>query len=158
MKRIRWLMVGAATMLALGAAACSSDEGGIRVNDAWARSPIADVGVVYFEVFNDGEEADTLIAASFSGADQTEVHETVVEGGQAEMRPVEGVEIPAGGAMAFQPGGYHVMLLDLTQLLEVGSSIELTLTFERAGDIVVEAEVREFVEEPGMGMDGDTGA
>ena len=78
--------------------------------------------------------------------------------GQAEMSPVDGVDVPAGGSVTFEPGGYHVMLTDLTTPLEVGSSITIVLTFEQAGDVEVQAEVREFVEDGGMDASDATGA
>jgi copper(I)-binding protein len=82
-----------------------------------------------------------------------------MEDGQAEMLPIEAVVIPAGDAMAFEPGGYHVMLFDLAEPLTVGETISLVLTFEEAGEIEVEAEIREFVEgDMGGGMGGDTGS
>lgn len=59
------------------------------------------------------------------------------------MRPVEKIPVPAGETVNLQPGGYHIMLMDLAAPLEVGSTIEVTLTFENAGDVKVEAEVRD---------------
>jgi periplasmic copper chaperone A len=58
------------------------------------------------------------------------------------MHPVERIEVPAGGSVSLEPGGYHIMLINLTQELEVGGTIDLTVTFEKAGDIKVTAEVR----------------
>jgi hypothetical protein len=45
--------------------------------------------------------------------------------------------------VALEPGGYHIMLLELAAPLEVGSTIDVTLTFEHAGQKVVSAEVRD---------------
>ena len=50
------------------------------------------------------------------------------------MRPVESIELPAGKTVKLEPGGYHIMLLDLVKPLEVGEKIELTLTFDKAGE------------------------
>ena len=63
--------------------------------------------------------------------------------GEMMMRPVDRVEIAAGSRAEFEPGGYHVMLLDLAAPLELGSTFEIVLTFEKAGDVTVTAEVRE---------------
>jgi copper(I)-binding protein len=55
------------------------------------------------------------------------------------------VDPPAGAAPSptpLEPGGYHLMLLGVAQLPAVGGTVELTLTFEHVGDIVVQAEVR----------------
>lgn len=62
--------------------------------------------------------------------------------GMTGMQPVDRIEIPAGGTVRLEPGGYHLMLMDLTEMPAVGSTVELTLTFETAGDVVVQAEVR----------------
>lgn len=163
MRRI--IVVAAAALLAVGAAACGSDEsaseasGGVTVSDAWARSPMSDAGAVYFVVTNDGTQADRLVGVAAPDLGGTaEIHETTMSGGQAEMNPVDGVDIPAGGAVTFEPGGYHVMLSGLTSSLEVGSTIAITLSFEQAGDVEVQAEVRSFVEDGGMGSGGATGA
>ena len=59
------------------------------------------------------------------------------------MRPVDSIELPAGEAVKLEPGGYHIMLLDLVKPLEVGQSIDVTLTFDKAGEKTVTAEVRE---------------
>ena len=81
--------------------------------------------------------------------------EPVLDRGDRSAQPVDLVEIPAGGEVSFEPGGYHVMLLDLAEPLAVGDSLSLVLTFEEAGDVEIEAEVREFVEGE---MGGDMGA
>lgn len=68
---------------------------------------------------------------------------TMMGGGMMQMRPVDRIEVPAGGTVALAPGGLHVMLLDVPGTLEVGSTFEVTLTFEQAGTVNVTAEVRE---------------
>ncbi len=60
------------------------------------------------------------------------------------MRQLEdGLELPAGEEVSLEPGGYHVMLLELEQPIAEGDTIEVTLTFENAGEVKVEAEARE---------------
>lgn len=63
-------------------------------------------------------------------------------GGMMTMVEVASVDIPAGGTVEFKPGGYHLMLMDLTGTLTPGQTIDLTLTFAKAGPITVKAEVR----------------
>ncbi|MGB8862115.1 MAG: copper chaperone PCu(A)C [Ilumatobacteraceae bacterium] len=61
--------------------------------------------------------------------------------GQMGMRPVDAIELPAGVAVELKPGGYHIMLIDLAKPLEVGTTLKLTLTFEKAGDITIDVPV-----------------
>jgi copper(I)-binding protein len=59
------------------------------------------------------------------------------------MQEVDRVDLPAGTAVALQPGGYHIMLLGLAEPLTLGETIEVTLQFENAGEQTVEVPVRD---------------
>ncbi|MAT42716.1 MAG: hypothetical protein CL609_10265 [Anaerolineaceae bacterium] len=118
----------------------------IKIEDAWAR-PSAGVdmnGAIYFQIVNDGKEADKLISAYTPSAQAAEVHESMADdNGVMSMTPRENVEVSAGGEVEFKPGGLHIMLVDLKQPLAVGDEVSLTLRFEKAGEIVLNVKVRE---------------
>ncbi len=59
-----------------------------------------------------------------------------------QMGPAGPVPVPAGRTVAFEPGGRHVMLMDLRQDLETGVPVTLTLRFEQAGPVTVVATVQ----------------
>lgn len=63
--------------------------------------------------------------------------------GMMTMQPIDRLPVPAGDSAVLEPGGYHIMLLDLVEPLAEGESIEITLEFEVAGEVVVSAEVRD---------------
>lgn len=63
--------------------------------------------------------------------------------GMMTMRQVPSIEVPADGSVELKPGGLHIMLLDVKKTLAVGDTIEVTLTFENAGEVTATAEVRE---------------
>ena len=133
---------------ALGTTPLSAREfkqGALTITHAWARPtpPGLTVTAVYFGVKNNGKTADRLIGYSSSAAGRTELHETKMEGSMARMRLVESVTIPANGSIKAEPGGLHLMLLDLKQTLAVGQRIPVTLQFARAGSVVVEAVVED---------------
>lgn len=99
-------------------------------------------GAIFMVISNDGE-ADVLIAGATDVAAVVEIHEVADNNGVMEMRPLEqGLEIPADGLVTLQPGGYHVMLIGLTQDLMPDMTFELTLTFEKAGDVVIPVTVQ----------------
>jgi periplasmic copper chaperone A len=145
----------ATLVVASVAAACSSGSASIVVSDPWARasSAMASAGAAYLTIENTGSAADALIGASSPAATTVEVHETVAmgspapgasaDGGMMGMQPVKRLEIPAGGTVELKPGSYHIMLIGLKQDLKVGDSIEITLTFEKVGEIKATASVRE---------------
>jgi copper(I)-binding protein len=118
----------------------------IVTSDAWGRSSpkMAMAGAVYVVLKNKGSEADRLIAVSSAAAKTVEIHESYMENGVMGMRPLEGgLEIPAGETVELKPGGYHIMLIDLVEPLQVGAKITVTLQFEKSGELVLEAEIRE---------------
>lgn len=165
----RLLVLLAVAALATLAVACGDDEDAetgmdedtVHVADAWARSPMQDVGAVYFTAHNGAEADDHLVGVSTDAAARAEVHETVEQDGQMVMRPVGSVTIPAGEDVRFEPGGYHIMLFELAEPLEVDTTITLVLEFENAGEVTVEALVKAFVPDEGMDMgdkDGPTGS
>lgn len=63
--------------------------------------------------------------------------------GEMQMKPVSSLPLPAGQAVQLKPGGYHIMLIDLAAPLKAGSTIQITLTFEKAGEQTVTATVRD---------------
>mgnify|MGYP005846920321 CR=1 FL=1 len=48
---------------------------------------------------NTGTEDDVLLGASSDVAATTEIHESYMEGDTMMMRPVERIEVPAGGVV-----------------------------------------------------------
>lgn len=138
-KNMVWLML-VAVILAACAPAAGGD--GITVSGAWVRAPGANGGA-FMVIQNGGAEADRLLSASSDVAETVEVHEMKMENDVMVMREVEGgIEIPARGKVELKPGGYHVMLINLKQELKPGEKVTITLNFEKAGAITVQAEVK----------------
>jgi hypothetical protein len=170
--RLRTLCsIGGAVALAAAVVACGDDadsngSGEISVIDAWARTSPANVenGAAYMILTSDDGDRLTGAAVDASVAATVEIHETVTAGDSTgdtatgdtmtsdtmmddtaamTMRPVDGIDLPAGTDVALAPGGYHLMLLDLAEPLVSGATFELTLSFEEAGETTVEVEVRD---------------
>ena len=86
-------------------------------------------------------------------AQKVELH-THVESADGVMQMIQiegGIALPAGEMHELARGGDHVMLLGLTQVLKDGDTFPLTLTFEQAGEVTVEAVV-DNARKPGEGM------
>ena len=129
----------------------------MSVNDPYARAAgaMARSGAAFMEIANTGETDDRLIAAATDAANRVELHTHVVDGDVMRMVHVEdGFAIPAGEAILLQRGGMHVMLMGLTRALEQGDEIEITLTFEEAGEMTVTVPVdnERMPEQMGQGM------
>ncbi len=99
-------------------------------------------GAVYVTISNHGSEADALLSASTDVATTVELHETVKQDGKMVMRPLPRFDVPAGGKLEMKPGSYHIMLLGLKQDLKPGETVNVGLSFEKAGQMSVEAPVK----------------
>jgi copper(I)-binding protein len=133
-------------LVAAGAMAHSHAKGDIEVRHPWSRAtpPGAKVGVGYMEIRNAGAQPDRLLSATSAVAQRIEMHVTQREGDVMKMRQVRSFEIPARERITLQPGGSHLMLVDLTRPLKKGERFPMTLRFERAGELRVELEVQEM--------------
>ncbi len=122
-----------AVCLALTAAVASAQTGQIAVDHAWARATPgkSDIGAAYVTIHS--PTADRLVAASTPVAKKAELHTMEMSGMVMKMRPIAGIDIPAGQSVSLAPGGMHIMLMGLKQPLKAGQSFPLTLTFEKAG-------------------------
>lgn len=118
-------------------------QGDLEVDAAWARASIGTSrpGAAYFTVRNLGDEADRLTGLSSPVSAMPMLHQTTLSDGVSRMAHVEAAEIPAGGELTLEPGGMHVMLMELTTPLKEGAIFPLTLTFEAGGEITVEVPV-----------------
>ena len=100
------------------------------------------MGAAFMHIANAAKEADTLVSVTGPAAKAIEVHEMREDGGMMKMQPLkDGLEIPAEGEVELKPGGYHIMMIGLTEDLTEGTTIELTLTFKNAGDLKLEVPV-----------------
>jgi copper(I)-binding protein len=114
------------------------------VSGAWVRpttAPGAETAA-YMTIANPGGQPDALTAVSVSFASSAQIHETTTMSGMTGMSMVAKVDRPAGQTVKLEPGGYHVMITGVTGTLAVGSTVDLVLTFEKAGKVTVKAEVK----------------
>lgn len=73
-----------------------------------------------------------LVAAQSPSAAIVELHTMSMQGHVMQMRPVPSIDLPANTTVELKPQGLHVMLINLKQAVEVGTSVPVTLLFEDA--------------------------
>jgi len=112
------------------------------IGHPWSRAtlPGAKVAAGYLTVKNTGDTPDRLIAVSSDIAAKGEMHQMSVDAktGVMTMRPANGIDIAPGETVKLEPGGYHLMFVDLKQPVEQGARFKGTLTFEKAGSVDVD--------------------
>ncbi len=125
--------------------------GKIEAHQAWVRAAMkGENSAVYFILHNHSSQPDELIGVACDCAQVVELHESVMEAGAMKMKPVTSIPLASGAEVNFQPGGLHVMLINLSRDLKAGDSIDLVLKFKHTGALTIKVPVREA----GSGMEG----
>lgn len=125
------------------AAAHGTEEvkfGDLVLSGAFTRAtmPGAPVAGGFVTITNTGTTDDKLIGGSVAFAKTFQVHEMVMQDNVMKMREVAGgLPIPAGQTVELKPGGYHVMFMDMTAPLVEGETVDVTLKFEKAGEVTI---------------------
>jgi copper(I)-binding protein len=115
-------------MLVAGAAQAQT-----TVKDAWVRGTVAQQSATGMFAQITSIQGGKLVSVSSPVAGVVEIHEMSMDGNVMRMRAVSGIELPAGKPVDLKPGGFHVMLMDLKQVLKAGEAVPLTLVIEGAG-------------------------
>ena len=144
--KVRFL--AAVFLLALTAAGANAEDykaGSLQITQPWTRvTPKgAQVAGGYLRITNTGTTPDRLTGGSAEVARRFEIHEMSMDGGVMKMREVkDGVVIAPGATVELKPGGYHIMMMNLSRPLAKGERVKGALTFEKAGKVDVEFDVQ----------------
>ncbi|MBZ9963112.1 copper chaperone PCu(A)C [Mesorhizobium sp. BR1-1-2] len=141
MRTIYTTLVLAFGLLGLGIAVAASNQ--IVVEKAWARATpmLAVTGGGYLTVTNQGPEEDRLLGVTSPLAEKIQFHAMAIDNGVAKMIQLSAIELHPGVPVVFKPGGIHMMLLGLKRQLKEGETVPLTLMFEKAGAIELDARI-----------------
>jgi len=101
----------------------------LRMESPWARASLGGVrnAIVYGTLVNDGSAALTVVSGSTPVASRVEFHIHAMNGDVMTMKQLDSIALKPGERAALQPGGLHIMLIDLKQPLKQGASFPLTL-------------------------------
>lgn len=134
--RLRWL---AGAILLATVVSCSSDAT-IEIVDARLGEPAGPNAALYFTALG-GDSPDRLVGAHATIATEVQIHETTIgEDGTMRMRPVDGLDLPADGELVLEPGGYHLMLVDVERV-EAGEEIDVSLIWENHAEMTIQVDV-----------------
>jgi periplasmic copper chaperone A len=139
MRHLLMILSGAA----LGLAGCQKDPPVLRADKAYVQLSAVpgNPGAAYFTVHG-GPTAETLTDVTSPVVIRAEMHDETKMGAMTSMKPIEsGVEIPAGGAVEFKPGGKHVMLFKVSPYLIPKQTFPLVLMFASGEKLEIEATV-----------------
>ncbi|GGK74598.1 hypothetical protein Sme01_34150 [Sphaerisporangium melleum] len=137
----------------------STPAAALTITDPWVKTTKEGMTAAFGTLVNDTDTAITIVSAASPAAPKVELHEVVDSGGKMIMRPKEGgFTVPAHGTHALEPGGDHIMLIDVGQEVKPGAQVPFTLTFKAGGKLEFTAVGKDFAGgkedyQPGMDMD-----
>lgn len=114
------------------------EVGKLKVEHPWLRAPKDDDNKAQFFVFlhNNGDTSDRLMAVKCE-----KVGSAVIHGDPQHLELETPVVLPPKKKITLAPGGAFVALNDIKKHLEVGWGLEMTLVFEKAGEVVIDAAI-----------------
>jgi copper(I)-binding protein len=119
-------------------------EAKLSADEAWVRLPAVpgNPGAGYLTIHG-GPEPERLLAVESPAAGSTELHESMKmgPGGMTGMQRLDGLDVPANGAVRFAPNGNHVMMFGLSPTLKAGATIPLSVRFAKGQPLTVQAKV-----------------
>jgi copper(I)-binding protein len=122
MKKMKFALWG---MALFGGAAFAQN-----VSDAWVRPAVRGQMATGAFMNITAQEASKLMSVTSPVAGVVEIHEMKMDKDVMKMAALtNGLELPAGKTVQLQPGGYHIMLMDLKQPLTLNAMVPMTLTF-----------------------------
>lgn len=112
-------------------------QAGIAITPGFVRTPSKGAPATAGYLSLTASLDDTLLKVSTEAASSVELHTMTMQEGVMRMRPLPQIDLPAGQTVALAPGGLHLMIMQPDQSLVAAGTVEITLTFENAGDITV---------------------
>ena len=146
MKKLILAALGAVLQVSSIGTSFAQSKGDLEIEKPWARAtpPGAAVGGGYLTIRNKGAAGDRLVGVSSPASARVEMHEMAMEKDVMRMREVKGVDVPAKKSVEFRPGGFHLMLMELKAPLRQGDKVQVTLRFEKAGEVKTELVVEDL--------------
>ncbi|MDR2015533.1 MAG: copper chaperone PCu(A)C [Azoarcus sp.] len=121
-------MILAAALFAAPAAHAQAD-----ITDPWIRATVTEQKVTGAFMKITSPVDAKLIDVRTALAGRTEIHEMAMIDGTMKMRQIPNLPLPAGVTVELRPGGFHVMLFELTTQAKEGDTVPLTLVIETGG-------------------------
>ena len=118
----------------------------VTVTDPWVRATVPAAKSAGAFMHLQSATNARLVGVSTPVAGRAEIHEMAMENNTMRMRPVDGIDLPAGKPVHLASGGYHLMFFELKRQLKEGETVPVTLTVQDAArkqtSVTVQAQVK----------------
>ena len=112
----------------------------LKVTDAWTKVASTGMSATFGVIKNPTSAPITIVGAYSPYSPMDQLHEVVMKDGSMVMQQKQGgFTIPAGGSMTLQPGGNHVMFMNLARPVRAGALVPVTLTTSTGAQVTFKA-------------------
>ncbi|QFG20225.1 copper chaperone PCu(A)C [Actinomadura sp. WMMB 499] len=126
-------------------ATAQAPESALDITDPWVKTVDKGMTAAFGTITNTTDADVTIVSATTPAAPEIELHEVVGAGGEMKMQAKQGgFVVPAGGELELEPGGYHIMLMGVTEPIEPGQEVAFTLTLADQSTFEFSALAKEF--------------
>ncbi|MGC4821782.1 copper chaperone PCu(A)C [Micromonospora sp. DT63] len=145
-RRSAVVLATAAAFVAVGAAGCGSSDasstappnpsasasaaaGVVTIRDPWVKAADKGMTAAFGTLVNDSD-TDVTVTGATTSVSPMELHEMAMKDGKMVMQAKQGgIVIKAKSTHPLEPGGDHLMLMDVKQPVRAGDELTFTLTF-----------------------------
>jgi periplasmic copper chaperone A len=110
----------------------------VDITSAWFRAlPGKLPAGGYFTAQNNTRHDVTITGARSEACGMLMLHQSKSTGGMSGMDMMDKVTVPAGGSVAFAPGGYHLMCTDPTPAMKIGARVPVLISLSDGSAVAV---------------------
>lgn len=117
------------------------------IDKQWIRETLPSMNMTagYFHIQNSSSEDKVIVSAESSCSKRVEIHEHTFVDGLMKMQQVKSLRVKKGESVSLTPGGYHLMMFEVTDNLKRGKFCDIHLTFQDGAKQSFKAPVRSLV-------------
>ena len=143
-----WTTLAAAGLLS--SSLYAGEASVLKIENAWVRAlpPTQKVTAAYLTVSNPGPETVTITGGEVDLAAEVQIHSTREIDGYTRMERLRQLELPAGGSARLEPGGTHLMLMQLQRMPAAGEIVRLCLSLSTGEPVCTDAVVKKSAASP----------
>jgi copper(I)-binding protein len=143
MDRVMFMLIA---LLLLDGAQSKSTPHLLTISGAWLRAASTGQVTGGYAVFENRSDTPIAVTAVRSPVAKTiELHTVSERDGMMRMERVDKFMVPAHGKLELKPGGFHLMLFDVTRPLNAGDKVALTVVTDigRSFDVMFDVRKRD---------------
>jgi len=114
-------------LLALALTHLAHAADSVSVKDAWVRLPPPGAKIVGAYLTLEAKQPTTLTGAKSPAAGSVEMHTMSMNKGVMQMRQIPSIALEPGKPVKLEPGGLHLMLVELKKPLKAGDIVQIDL-------------------------------